>query len=671
MSQATPKAAPGKRPPRRAQLLGTIVLAGLAYLPLARFLDWRINAFVAAVFTLRLAALRWPRANPGRIALIALLVAGLANTLTAYQGIKGQYGGTALFVTMLALKLLELRELRDLRVAASVLLVLVVIQFLFDQSLGLAAYLGLAAVALVTLLVELNGTLGGRPSRAVARVSLRLALQALPLTLVLFLLFPRLSGPLWGLGLDTGVGVMGMSDRLELGDISALAVNGELAFRVRFERAPPAGDRLYWRGLTLWQAHARGWSPGLDPEWPLQTGLEPLGETVGYEVLLEPSRQRWLFALDLPLDTPPGTIRSGDFQLLSKGPLNKTVRYPLRSALDYRTGDPPPWVRERALEPPPNVTERMRALARDWQDQGGEPWSVVQAGLRFFNREAFHYTLLPPRLGANPTDEFLFETRRGYCEHFASSFAVLMRLAGVPSRVVLGYMGGEANRIGGYHMVWQSDAHAWVEVLIPGRGWVRVDPTAAVDPSRVDNRGASRLLGAQAPLRFAVDPASPLARALRQARLFADSLNAAWKDWVLDFSAARQRSLLKRLGLGGLQGAGLAALMVVATGLALGLTLWGLQGPRTRATPLETLYQRFCRRLAAAGLPRRPTEGPSDYAERVVRSRPDLGVPVRRFIALYVRARYGPVPDPNPDTIAALESCLRGLGPQRRRPKRA
>jgi transglutaminase-like putative cysteine protease len=636
-------------------------LAAVAFLPLSRFLNWRVNAFVAALFVLRLAALHWPRANPGRLALVVLTLAGVANALSVYQGVTGQQGGTALFVTMLALKLLELHGRRDLRVVAVVLGFLVVVQFLFDQSIGLAAYLALVGVAQVALLVELNGGLEARRARAVAGIALRLCLQALPLTLVLFLLFPRLSGPLWSLRLDTGVGVMGMSDRLEPGAISELVVNGELAFRARFDQVPPDANRLYWRGLILWQPDGRGWSPGLDPSWPVSTKVEPLGETIGYEVLLEPSRQRWLFALDLPLEVPEGTLRSADFQLLSSEPVVSAKRYRVRSAVDYRTADPPPWVRERALALPPNVTERMRSLVARWQAESDQPWALVEAALGFFNREAFHYTLLPPRLGANPADEFLFETRRGFCEHFASSFAVLMRLAGIPSRVVLGYLGGEPNRIGGYHMVWQSDAHAWVEVLIPGRGWVRVDPTAAVDPSRVDNRGASRLLGANAPLRFEVDPQGPLVRALRQARLLADSVDAAWKEWVLDFSAARQRSLLDGLGLERLQGPALAALMVVAAGLVLGLTLWGLMGQGTRPSPLESLYQRFCRRLAAAGLPRRPHEGPSDYGERVVRARPDLAAPVTRFIALYIRQRYGP--EAMPDGIAALESCLQVLRP--------
>lgn len=651
--------------PDRAQVLATVVLAAAAYLPLARFLDWRINAFVALLFVLRIVALRWPGAAPGQILLVTLTLAGVVNALAVHHNLTGQHGGTALLVTMLALKLLELRNQRDLRVVAVVLGFLVVVQFLFDQSMGLTLYLGLVILGLVALLVDLNGGLGSPRSGLALSISLRLSAQALPLTLVLFLLFPRLSAPLWDLGIDQGRGVLGISDRLEPGAISELVVNGELAFRVRFEQTPPDGDRLYWRGLVLWQPDERGWSPGLDASWPIASELQSSGETVDYEVLLEGTRQRWLFVLDLPLAVPEGALRSGDFQILAQSPVTGTKRYRARSALDYRTAEPPTWVRERALAVPANVTERMRQLVAGWQREARDPWSLVQAGLRFFNREAFHYTLLPPRLGPNPTDEFLFETRRGFCEHFASSFALLMRLAGIPSRVVLGYLGGEPNRIGGYHMVWQSDAHAWVEVLIPGRGWVRVDPTAAVDPARIDHRSAARLLGDNAPLRFEVDPSGPLVRALRQARLFADSLDAAWQDWVLDFSSDHQRSLLAGLGLREYRETGLVFLMVATAGLVLGLTLLGVLGHRTRRSPLEATYDRFCARLAAAGLPRRVDEGPRDYASRVALARPDLAGPVSRFIALYIRERYAP--DPSAGGELGLRRCLRGFRPRRLR----
>ncbi|MFZ0790150.1 MAG: DUF3488 and DUF4129 domain-containing transglutaminase family protein [Chromatiaceae bacterium] len=657
--------APIAEPPDRTQVVAATLLVGAAYLPLARYLDWRVSAFVALLFALRSAALRWPGARPGRFALVALTLVGGANCINAYHSLAGQQAGTALLATMLALKLLEVRGRRDLRLIAVLVGFLPAVQFLFDQSMLLAAYLGLVVLAALALLVDINGGMGPRSAGRLIGVTLRLAAQAIPLTLVMFLLFPRLNAPLWNLGLDADIGVTGMSDRLELGSISELVINGELAFRARFNRPPPGADQLYWRGPVLWQANARGWSPGIDPAVRGPTGLLEANDPIDYEVVLEPSRQRWLFALDLPLGSPEGAWLSGDFQLLANAPLNKARRYRVRSALDYRTAVPSEYARQSALGLPSNVSGRMRELVAGWRSTAADDWELVQSALRFFNQQDFHYTLLPPKLGANPTDEFLFETRQGFCEHYASSFAVLMRIAGIPSRVVLGYLGGERNAIGGYHMIWQSDAHAWTEVLIPDRGWVRVDPTASVNPARVDNRGASRVLAGAAPLRFEIDSDGNLARSLRQLRFLADSLEAAWQDWVLDFSADDQFSLLSYLGLGRYREAGLALLMVGSISLVLGLILLGLMRQRDELTPLESSYRVFCGRLAAVGLARRPDEGPYDYGRRLCRERPDLAQPVGRFLALYIRERY--TPDQRADGVRRLQCLLRDFRPRRRR----
>jgi hypothetical protein len=243
-------------------------------------------------------------------------------------------------------------------------------------------------------------------------------------------------------------------------------------------------------------------------------------------------------------------------------------------------------------------------------------------------------------LGPNPTDAFLFETRSGFCEHYASSFALLMRVAGIPSRVILGYLGGERNGISGRYMVWQSDAHAWAEVLIEGRGWVRIDPTAAVSPDRVDNRSAARLLGAGAPIQFQLDAEGLFGKTIRQVRDLRDSLEAAWQDWVLDYAVEQQRSILDRLGLGAYGDRGLVALMTGTMGLVLGLILMALVRSDKRLGPLERSYALFCRRLSRVGLDRLAWEGPRDYGRRVTAARPDLARPVGQILSIYVRERY-------------------------------
>ncbi|MFB1488131.1 MULTISPECIES: DUF3488 and DUF4129 domain-containing transglutaminase family protein [unclassified Thiocapsa] len=655
--------------PERAQILWVTLVLIAAYLPLAGHLAPQISAFVGLLFAIRLASLRWPAVLPGTWPLAALTLIGVANAAVTYQGWSGQNAGTALFVSMLVLKLMELRRKSDIRLVATLIGFLVVVEFLFDQSPWLVLYLAAVVLGGIALLVDLNGGLGEARRRGALAVAVRLSLQALPLTLILFLLFPRLSAPLWSLGLDPSKATTGISDSLEPGAISELVLNGELAFRARFDGMPPAADQLYWRGPVLWETDGRRWSVGKDIAGTGPAGaLLQTARQIDYEVTLEPTDQRWLFALDLPNSVPEEAFLSPDHQLIARQAVSAVKRYRVTSALDYRTAAPDPARLAAGLQVPDNVTPRMRRLVEEWRSRSETDWALVQSGLQFFNRESFHYTLMPPRLGANPTDEFLFETRRGFCEHYAGAFAVLMRMAGVPSRIVLGYLGGELNRVGGYHMVWQSDAHAWVEVLIDGRGWVRVDPTAAVDPSRVDNSGASRMLGAGPSVRFTLEQADAIARFVRDMRLFADSLDAAWQDWVLGFSVEDQLALLQRLRLGELREYGLVALMLAALGITLGILVLASIRERKPLDPLQAEYARFCGRLAKIGLERLPNEGPMDYAGRVVAQRPDLVPTVERFIDLYIPARYGQ--GDSRDVLAALADLLRDFRPRPLRPRR-
>lgn len=643
------------------QILVTSLLVMAAALPLMRHLHWEVNAFLVLIFAVRLLGLRWPAAMPGTAVRVLLTFAGIANCLHGYHTLAGQDGGAALFATMIALKLLELNSKRDLRLASVLVGFLILVQFLFDESFMMALYAGAIALGVVAVLAHLNGGLKDSGPRPALRVAGSLSLQALPLTAVLFVLFPRLDAPLWSLGIDREVGMTGMSDTMEPGAISELVVNGEGAFRVRFDSRPPSPDQLYWRGPVLWEMDGRRWTPGSPPnEDARSTTLATAADPIEYEVVMEPTKQRWLFALDMPVTAPEDAFVTPEQQVVARHPVDALKRYRVRSALSYRTRAPSPKTRELALRLPDNITPRMRALVAGWKSQANSDWALVQRALAFFNREDFHYTLLPPALGDNPTDAFLFETRSGFCEHYASAFALLMRIGGIPSRVVLGYLGGEENDIGGYRIVRQSDAHAWVEVLIGGRGWVRVDPTAAVDPSRIDRRSAARLLGAaNSSVRFHLDETGALARFAHRMRLLADTLDASWQNWVLDFSSEDQLALLDELGLGGLREYGLAVLMMIAVSLTLGVILIALMRDTPKQDALDALYARFCRRLARAGLPRRPHEGPRDYGQRVIADRPDLGGPVRRFLAIYIPARYG-VAD-SADAPTRLGAILREL----------
>ena len=488
------------QPLGRARVVVATLILGAAYLPLAGHLATQVSGFVALVLVLRLAAVRWPALAPGRLVLLALTLAGLGIAFDAYFTLAGRDAGTALLATMIALKTLELRRPRDLRLFMVLFGFLLVSQFLFDQSPGRALYLGLLFVANVALMADLAARRPDRPLRGALRLAGSLTLQALPLALVLFLLFPRLSAPLWNLGHQQPRGITGMSESMTPGSISELVVSGEPAFRARFDGPAPRQNLSYWRGLVLWAFDGRRWSmaaPGAMPN--ARPHLARASGAIAYDLVLEPTNQPWLYALDLPLAAPEGASLDGDFQIRAGQQVTKVARYRARSATEFDTGPLDLDQEAAGLQLPDNVTPRMRALVSQWQAAGGGPQGLVERALAHIRSDDYYYTLLAPALGGNPTDEFLFETRCGFCEHYASAFALLMRIGGVPARVVVGYQGGELTTLGNWYLISQADAHAWIEVWLDGRGWMRVDPTAAVAPQRIERQGILDRLASRAP----------------------------------------------------------------------------------------------------------------------------------------------------------------------------
>ncbi|RTK99023.1 MAG: transglutaminase domain-containing protein, partial [Neisseriaceae bacterium] len=199
-----------------------------------------------------------------------------------------------------------------------------------------------------------------------------------------------------------------------------------------------------------------------------------------------------MFALEALAELPPNSSVDRDYVLQADLPQHELKRYPLKSWRKYQLPESE-FDLQQALRLPSGYNPRARQLAQQWRTNSRTPGEVVDHALRYFNRQQFFYTLQPPLLGSDSVDDFLFNSRRGFCEHYASSFVFLMRAAGVPARVVTGYMGGELNPVGGYLIVRQSDAHAWAEVWLGNAGWQRVDPTAAVAPARVQQDLASAL----------------------------------------------------------------------------------------------------------------------------------------------------------------------------------
>ena len=470
-----------------ALLLAALVVAAPLSLHLAL---WISLVFVLCCAWRTLATLRAWRL-PGTVLRLALLILGLAGVLMEHGTVLGRDAGVALLMLMMSFKLLEMNTLRDAHVVIVLDYFLLLTHFLFSQSMFAAAYMVLGVVAVTAVLNKLNYETEPQRIGWYLRNAASVALQALPLMAIMFIMFPRFAGPIWTVPTDSSSGTTGLSQDMAPGRISNLAQSDAVAFRVSFDDAIPAPEYRYWRGPVLWYTDGERWSAARKESTrrlhqSAEVHYTGQDEPVTYNVTLEPHNQRSLFALDLPASRPKFAHMTSDYQLLTRKRVTQRLHYPMSSHIHYDTGRLSTVQRQRALQLPEG-NPRTRALARQWRARYNDDQRIVEQALRFFRERPFVYTLQPPPLsGGAQSDQFLFDTRRGFCEHYAASFTWLMRAAGIPTRVVTGYQGGEYNDMGDYFIVRQRDAHAWAEVWLKGQGWVRVDPTAAVAPQRIE-----------------------------------------------------------------------------------------------------------------------------------------------------------------------------------------
>ena len=611
------------------------------------------------------------RPLPSRWWRLALLLLTVGATLFTHKTLLGRDAGVTLVVVLLALKTLELRAKRDAFVVFFLGFFTMLTNFFYSQSLLTAAAMLLALLGLLTALVNAHMPVGKPPLAQAAKTAGWMALLGAPVMLVLFMLFPRLA-PLWGVPSDAMTGRSGLSASMQVGHIASLALDDSIAMRIRFDGAVPPQSDLYFRGPVLSTFDGREWRPlrsNLPASMQLTANVHVLGAPVNYQVTLEPNNHPWLLVLDATLTKPVvlgfDASMTPELLWLTERPITDLVRYSVQSYPTFRHGPP----RHTAglqdyVELPAGFNPRTLQLAaelrRDPRYATADNAQLVSAVLARLRTGGYSYTLDPGVYGRDSADEFWFDRKEGFCEHIASSFVILMRALDVPARIVTGYQGGEKNALDGFHIVRQRDAHAWAEVWLDGRGWVRVDPTAAVAPGRVGTlerlqvpRGAiaSALLG---------NVGADLALNLRA---LWDAVNNSWNQRVLNYTQGKQLNLLKKMGF---DAPSQEDLVYVLIGIVVGASLLGAAWTlweRSRQDPWLRLLATAATRLQKAGVTLTPRSPPRAMAQQLMQTfDPDTPrtLAIRDWLLRLEAQRYAP-PGAQRTRLATLQREFKQL----------
>jgi protein-glutamine gamma-glutamyltransferase len=631
-------------------VIGWVILPHMGNLP-----PW-CSALAVAVLAWRGWLAITSKRLPGAWWLVGLLVLAIGATLLTHRTLLGRDAGVTLIVVLLALKTLELRARRDIFVVFFLGFFTMLTNFFFSQSLATAAAMLVGLLGLLTALVNAHMPVGKPPLRQAARTAGAMALWGAPVMAALFLLFPRMA-PLWGIPGDAMAGRSGLAASMQVGNIASLALDESIAMRLKFDGPVPPQRDLYFRGPVLSRFDGREWR-SLPPRrgaafamaLPGSTAqLQVQGEPLRYEVTLEPNNRPWLLVLDAAAAPPvaPGftVAMSSELQWVADRPITDLVRYRAESHPVFRHGP----IHSAALLPeyldlPPGFNPRTQELAlqlrRDPALAAAGPAALIEAALDRLRTGGYRYTLDPGVFGQHSADEFWFDRREGFCEHIASAFAVLARGMGIPARVVTGYQGGERNPVDGFWVVRQSDAHAWTEVWLRGRGWVRIDPTSAVAPGRTGS--FQRLQAPRGAVAAAFGNVTPqLAASLRAAW---DAINNGWNQRVLNYTQSRQLNLLKDLGFASPSWEDLSylllGLIVVVALMGAAWTLW----ERRQHDPWLRLLARTRQRLGRAGIPVAATAPPREIATLITTRFGERGRALADWLLELESQRYARAP---------------------------
>jgi protein-glutamine gamma-glutamyltransferase len=651
----------------RRDMLVLLLAVTFVVVPHFEHLVWWATSVLVLLLIWRAFLTVTQRPIPSRLLMFPLLLAASVAVYLQYRTVLGQQAGVTFLLLLMALKLLEMRARRDIFVVIFLSFFILLTQFLNSQEIHVAAMALLAVTALFFVLISVNLDETDLPAgRKFKMVGLTL-LKAIPLTAVLFVLFPRISGPLWGTPGDVAAGNTGLSNSMSPGSISRLVESTEIVFRVKFDGAAPTNDKLYWRGPVFGIFSGRTWVPlqGRLGEAPAVAIQGDARSVVSYTMTLEPNNRDWLFALEAPV-TPPvmsefRTRFTPEMQIVANELVRQRLRYAMSSYTSYRfNANASEAERHNWLQLPPTYNPRTLQLAEEIRSRSGSDADRVRATLEHLRRGGYEYTLSPPRLGRNSIDEFLFDTRQGYCEHYSSAFVFLMRALDVPARVVTGYQGGEFNPVDGFLTIRQSDAHAWSEVWLQGRGWVRVDPTAVVAPLRIDQ--GAREIARRSGIAL---PGASSSTWLRSIRFNWEAVQNSWNQWVLSYSQERQRDLVGLLGLTP-NWESLAIVLAVVVTIVLALMAVLSLRTRTERDPLGEAFRLLRDRLERAGVGTAEHLGPRALYARSKRTLvPSDAKRARKLLSRIERMRYSRTSeDVARADIRALRRAIREFYPR-------
>ncbi len=617
-----------------------LVIATLLVLPHSQHLN---PTFIIAGFALlawRALTLWFPKTLPHKLLLLPLSI-GLALLVLKTFGMSlGRDASSSLLIILMGLKLLESRTARDVQAVIYMCFFVLITPFLFDQRIELALY-ALIIFFLLLFALILNNTRGlTLKTPPLLRLSGLVLLQAIPLMLVFFLLFPRMIGPLWAMP-DNNTAISGLTDTINPGQVSNLALSDETAFRVRFKGTPPEQKDLYWRGPVFWETDGQAWTltPPRKSAFERAKAIPNNANDYQYTLMMEPHNQFWVYALDLPNKAPNRTRLSHDHQLILDNKLSRNLSFDIRSSTHAKITQLSSDDRSRALLLPNNTDKRVISLAQTWVSSSTNHQQVINKALRFYNDE-FYYTLKPPSLGTNPVAEFLFDTKRGFCGHFSTSFATLMRAANIPARLVGGYQGGVYNKVGDFYDVRQADAHVWVEVWLDNSGWTRIDPTAAIAPNRIEHSIDVSQNRQNGDVNFLLTPPEGLGKWVQQLNWILHSVDYHWQNAVLAYGPEKQLDFLSTFGI--IDWGDMVIWLSIFSGVILFITLSVLF--LLHATPkdtVQTAYLKLCKQLAKKAGARNHHETSSDYFKRINTTHLHSTTELNHLKRLYLTARYG------------------------------